>query len=324
MPKVQTLVSLIQQEGWSAIPLAGQALGFYPPAALFDKLWLDSSWAFPGATNRVNMRVFALRRSGHHAILNWIRYQLPDRYCFLNECQVGKNPFTSCSRANSLVKHWAGEHRYLNWKQEQRGCWAKKGILIHNYEDGDFRDYLQQATPNQEQAWIGSSARHLSILILRDPFNLFASKFRWARGKTLTPDFSHLQTLPQLWKVYAKEFLNQTHFLEEKVNISYNDWLVDQSYRDQIASQIGFKNQDLGLDEVAKWGPTTWGDSFDGLKFDGQARQMKVLERWRQYQDDPLFRSLFQDAELWELSRSIFGVIPGAEALLKPLPLSEE
>ena len=66
---------------------------------------------------------------------------------------------------------------------------------------------------------------------------------------------------------------------------------------------------------VARWGPNLWGDSFDNLTFDGRATQMKVLERWRQVADEPLYRSLVADPELIELSTTIFGIMPDIEQL---------
>ena len=39
---------------------------------------------------------------------------------------------------------------------------------------------------------------------------------------------------------------------------------------------------------------------------------MKVLERWREMQQDPVYCNLFRDGELLELSESLFGTVPGA------------
>ena len=125
----------------------------------------------------------------------------------------------------------------------------------------------------------------------------------------------HLPELRELWKVYAHEFLGETHYLPNRVSISYNDWFLSREYRDRLGRQLGFINRDLGIDEVAKWGPTMWGDSFDGLQYEGQAQRMKVMERWREYQHDEFFCALFQDEELWDLSRLLFGEIKGTTAL---------
>ncbi len=53
--------------------------------------------------NNNELLVKALRRSGHHAIINWISYQIKGRSFFLNDCESGKNPYYSCRARDSLV-----------------------------------------------------------------------------------------------------------------------------------------------------------------------------------------------------------------------------
>jgi hypothetical protein len=179
MVNMDAVRRIYREQGWPGIKIRlGQR--WQPYAALLDEPWMRWSRFLTGQPNRLNLRVFAMRRSGHHAVLNWIRYHLPGRHCLLNDCTPGENPLASCSRGNSLVYGWAGEHRYFAWDQEVAGRHAKKGTLIHNYEDCNFRDMLERVSSAQEDAWLGASQARQNVLILRDPFNLFASKLRWA------------------------------------------------------------------------------------------------------------------------------------------------
>lgn len=282
-----------------------------------DRPWMDASWVLPGPANRWAIRVFAIRRSGHHAIVNWIRYQSPGRHCFINDCKVGASPFEASVRTNSVVGGWMGEHRYLNWEHERSGRHAKKGILIHNYEDGDFRRYVGRVTPEREAAWIGESRRRTTLLVLRDPYNLLASRLKWFHGRGETPTMERFAEFRVLWKLYAREFAGVTSWLEDAVHVSYNAWFRSRAYRDEIGSRIGFRNRDVGIDKVARWGPATsrLDASFDGLTYDGRAQAMQVLERWKGFADDPFYRAQFEDEELVDLSRRIFGEIEGTHLL---------
>lgn len=116
------------------------------------------------------------------------------------------------------------------------------------------------------------------------------------------------------WKAYAHEFLGETNYLPDRVSVSYNDWFSSTEYRRSLSNRLQVKFNDKGLQLVARHGPNGWNEleSFDGLKYDGAAQQMKVLERWRNYQDDPFFHELVLDPELLDLSVRIFGekVIP--------------
>ena len=53
------------------------------------------------------------------------------------------------------------------------------------------------------------------------------------------------------------------------------------------------------------------GSSFDGIVDD--AKKLKVLKRWVDYIDHPLFKMVLNDREIRELSVRVFGKIKGLE-----------
>jgi len=250
--------------------------------------------------DRTELCVTALQRSGHHAIINWISANSAGPVCFLNNCSPGVDPFLMCT-------------------EEQRVKFAPRNHLIYNYEDRRLGDVFTVDFLSNKTKWFGARGNSIYVLILRDPFNNFASKYRWAiNGTKWTPQMAWvIHELPGLWKSYAREFLGLTHLMPVPgVFINYNRWFADSQYREQLSRQLGLVSTEKGLAEVAKWGPNTWGDSFDNLDFDGRAHEMKVLERWRCFADDSMFTQLFTDRELWDLSEEIFGAIPETASLL--------
>jgi hypothetical protein len=289
-----------------------------PWARWLDRPWMDASWLLPGPPNRRSMGVFSIRRSGHHAIVNWIRFQHPGRHCFLNDCKVGESPFAKSVRSNSVVGGWAGEHRYVNWERELRGRHAKKGLLIHNYEDGDLRRFSETVTREREVEWIGASRERSTLIVLRDPYNLLASRLKWFHGRGEVPTMERFGEFRALWKLYAREMLGDTRWLPEALHVRYNDWFQSRVYRDELAARIGFVNRDVGVHEVARWGPALAkpAASFDGLRYDGNAQEMRVLDRWREFSTDPFFRAQFEDEELIALSARLFGEIHGTRHLV--------
>lgn len=284
---------------------------------------VDSAWAFTRGVlgrypNDLCMRIFALRRSGHHAVMNWLRYQIPGRHCLLNDCRPGENPFRGAQLADSRVQGLFGAHKLIRTRLEASGTFSYKGALLYNFEDFDLRDLPETMTLEDEGRWLGPSRRRVDVLILRDPFNLLASKLKWAYGEVERPSKPTLDDVAatrDLWKVHAREFLGKTDFLSGRVALSYNDWFRDRAYRDAMAGKLGLVNQDIGVEEVAKWGPSVTADSFDGLAYDGRAQAMKVLERWKRFEHDGFYRELVADPEVHDLSAEIFGVLPGTEAL---------
>lgn len=289
----------------------------YEVLTLVDFPWAFLSWTLPGVTNSHEIRIVAQRRSGQHAIINWLRNQINGRYCFLNNCDVGDNPFIKCQRESSLFNNSVIERSWAFWEQEKRGRLSKKGVLIYNYEDKSILDVASEDFEAHRQDWLGESSRQTDILIMRDPFNLMASRFRWIYECGFMFNADDFTRILKTWKEHAHEFLGETNHLKQKLTISYNRWFCDLSYRKEIAENLGFRWNDDGMHEVAKWGPTVTGGSFDGLDYDGKAGQMKVLERWKKFADDPQYVRLFQDQEVFELSKRIFGEIEGTQLLMK-------
>ena len=118
----------------------------------------------------------------------------------------------------------------------------------------------------------------LSILIVRDPYNLFASRIRAAKLNLLAfsiPPSPVFNRMIDLWKAYARQFLAQTDDGPD-VPVYYNRWIASAAYRRKIADRLGIRNSDAGLDVVPD---QAGGSSFDGVGFYARGRQMDVLDR---------------------------------------------
>lgn len=141
-----------------------------------------------------------------------------------------------------------------------------------------------------------------NVLVLRDPFNLFAS--RWRASRTTGLGLRSLGQTVVLWKSYAREYLGMTNSLPRRISINYNQWFIDKEYRKTISEAVGLPFSDAGLQVVPDAGR---GSSFDRFSYDGKAQEMAVLDRWRRYAKYRSFRRYFQDEELVWLTRLCFG-----------------
>ncbi|MEA2690772.1 MAG: hypothetical protein QOJ16_159 [Acidobacteriota bacterium] len=256
-------------------------------------------------TNALEIRLLALRRSGSHAVVHWLLSQLPGRGVFLNSCKPGENPYASCYRGDSVARP-----QEIDLDRERDLGPTPKDFLLYNYEDRELPAVFSDAFEAEHDRWLGTSGRRFDLLVLRDPWNNLASLLRWARGTVYPISPDSLPKAARLWKEYAREVLGETsHLRHGRTPVLFNRWVMDRGYRAELAGRLGVPFTDAGRDEVAPWGPATWGDSFDGLAYDGRAGEMPVLERWRWCAGDPFYRGLF-DEEMIELSERIFGPRP--------------
>ena len=267
-----------------------------------------------GTTNKIindkEIRVIGMKRTGNHAIINWIFSQLEETKCFLNYVAPSKNPFITFHKTGTATEFPQEDfYKKFNIKAEQLGFFSKKKALIYSYEDDFLQDIYSKHFEKHHNRWVGKSKERHEILILRDPFNLFASRLKL---EELLDNVIPLRndtgrdTVISLWKQYAKELLNETNFINKnKITVNYNSWVIDVKYRQQLAEHLNLEFSDIKAKEVI---PIGGGSSFD--KDQTNATNMKLFERWKHFQNDKYFRELFEDKELIELSDAIFGEIP--------------
>jgi hypothetical protein len=261
--------------------------------------------------------VYHLKRGGGHAVLSWIARNSDRQVFHLN------NAFSK-----PLKARWCGEkifrritdpdryggpgRRVFNVELDPSASYRDvarmpKEVLLTNVEN--FRIDRMAAEPllgSNAHQLIGHSRRRVTVLVLRDAFNNFASVRRGKRR--MRSRLSRFYSTH--WKDYAREYLGMTgHLPADTIMISFNSWFSDESYRRRIAEQLGLPHADRGVDRLSQDGG---GSSFSGQEFQDRAREMDVLDRWRHFMDDDEYRSAF-DEETVELSNRIFGDITGGE-----------
>ncbi len=229
-------------------------------------------------------RILGMRRSGNHAITNWLLGQLEGSAVFLDNMQQhepvatpNKRIFPGFGKTNLLVSH----------------------------EDRPLNDFFLNYNPSQ----FGHSKMKCSILILRDPYNWLASWYAWQDelGKRFREEEEFQNHTIELWKTYARLFLewqedSNQNSTEKRVALNYNQWTQDINYRKQLAIRLDLKFTDKGREKMSING---YGSSFDGMAYNGKASQLNVLERWKSFENDPNFMSLF-DEEILELGQKVF------------------
>lgn len=251
-----------------------------------------------GIVNRREIRVIGMSRSGNHAIMQWITAQQPGRWRLLNCCEGKQNPYES---ARPLPHGAPAESNYDFPLQEERpGSFSSKDLLIFNHEDSFLGHACSDIYEQRHDEWVGPSADRVDLLLLRDPFNLLASRFS-RRGQMVK-----VATALRIWKQHARQYLGDIDRLTQRpVLVSYDHWFTDAAYRRRIAADLGLPGSDAGLQRVAS---CFGGSSFDGLDYDGRAQEMGVLHRWKRFARDPAFTAAL-DEQTIELAQRAFGEI---------------
>jgi len=262
--------------------------------------------------NQKEIRIVGLKRTGNHAIINWIAHQQTGEVWKINDVPPNENPH------RHRYEYLQYEHPFGSipqWKldlcrREAKGEFTKKDCLIYSYEDHALNQIASVSFEKKHDIYLGKTLKRYDLIILRDPFNLLASRF-----KSGFMEVKVHETVLELWISYAQEYLGETQYLKnKKICVNYNNWFTDINYRKQIASQLKLKFDDSGIDQVSGIGG---GSSFDKLSLQEKASTMDVLNRWKYFSDNELYRKLLKNEEIFKYSELVFGHINGTEALLQ-------
>lgn len=251
--------------------------------------------------NQREIRFIGLRRSGNHGVLSWIKQQAPGEVYFLNNVDVRESPFR--------FYHLHFPDR--GYCSEAWGNFTPKNYLIYSYEDHDLAAIADPNFEAKHDLYVGKSRQRYDVLILRDPFNLLASRLK----KNYLTVKAAGKSVVDLWLDYAREYLGETHYLsQEKVVINFSHWVQDIDYRRDLATRLGLTFSDAGIDYISSYGG---GSSFDGQTLSGSAAaRLGVTQRWQYFMNDERFLALIRNEELIEYARQIFGANAAVETLL--------
>lgn len=252
--------------------------------------------------------VWGIRRSGNHAIIGWIREHVGTPYVHFNDIQDPRDPLTPSGVSVSGVPAWRYKrgllrklrHYYRSRNQatfagsdpsvDYEGLIALPGLAcrIFSYED--------RCVTNDGALAVGVFGEiRRSVLLLRDPFNLFASLLKAGYFD------AQLDALPAIYASHAETFLHQED--AGVIGINYNEWFQNAAYRISVASDLGFDTDGSPYDDVPSNGG---GSSFEGRAYRGQASQMDVFGRWRHVAEHPDFRRLIEAPCVRAAAEAIF------------------
>lgn len=240
--------------------------------------------------NKHEFRVLSLRRSGHHAIIYWIASHFHGQVLFANDVAV----------KNDNPKY----PRYYDLSRRTQKSSMLRDAYLFNVEDAELHAAVDNIDRNAWTTDQGASGHIVYLLILRDPYNLFASRLKHS-WEGITMD----ETIVDLWKQHAREFLHLTKILPSNTKcIYYNDWFGSSAYRRALASDLELPATSESAKPFSIIPPFGYGSSFDEMKYNGRAQYMNVLHRWKSYvRDEEFIRYARRDPELHELATAVMG-----------------
>jgi hypothetical protein len=251
---------------------------------------VDTAWPQAGIAPVCALQVFGMRRSGNHAIIDWLMRNAPDAATggvFYNNCKYGKNPFQAYG---SLDVYDAARnllpHRDIKDKARIAQAGAAPMVIV------SYEDRMPQPAGERQKASQGITDADFSgqVIIYRSFLNWAASllaKIKKNEGFGAT-DRMRIMTLA--FATYAQG-LDRVADARDVIAICYDDWMQSESYRARILRSLALPERDLDRGKVQRYGG---GSSFQDKVAD--VDQLDTVSRDVRMADDLEYQLLMWTA----------------------------
>lgn len=261
----------------------------------------DTSSLAPGFRPGRTLRVFGMRRSGNHAILDaFLRNAPGGNVAFFNNCKRAQDPLGTY---RSLELRCDGTELKVSdtlaVSLEQLG---QAPLAIVSVEDAMPRRPMRQLWDAEEQI----------VVIYRSFLNWAASLLKKLQGNAAYGALERARIMTNACRTYAKA-LEIADAPSDVQLVLYDRWTGSEAYRAEVLSNLHLSQSDLSLGDVQRYGG---GSSFQ--KGAQTAAELGVDRRADQMADDPEFGMLlWYVAHETDLAQSIARHFPDdAERIL--------
>jgi len=230
--------------------------------------------------------LIGMARSGTYALINWIKNQ-----------------------------DWNGTIQFHDRQSYDRYFQEiEPDYHLYRYERDNLRTF-KEGKNNK----VKHEDQKIMLYLIRDPYNHFASSLKlWLsfpepkKTRIQKNMKGRIKSLMTGWKQFASQALGEGDYLRPSaIYVNYNQWFSSVDYRTCLAEKLGCKLNDISLQQVVNYAnpkrylAARMPSSFDGKKYDGHAQDMKVLARWKHYENNSTYRSMF-DKQIIDYATRLF------------------
>lgn len=227
------------------------------------------------------LRVYGMRRSGNHALINWIfRNADQGRGLFLNACKPGQDPLRS---AQSIGAFQGGQEQALRGMPNKLDAAGPAPFTVVSFED--------VVAPEAPEALF--DAPEQTVIIYRSFLQWSASLLRKIQGNRR---YGALDRSRVMMVALNKYNLMLGRLRDDATaHLLYDAWVSDESYRADALKRLGLPGTDLSRGDVQRFGG---GSSFQDMKT--QIQDLKTHNRSAAMADDLEYKLL-----LWTAARDV-------------------
>lgn len=238
-------------------------------------------------------QVFGMRRSGNHAIINWMMRNAPDGATgglFYNNCRTGSDPTQKFASLDVYGSDWQVIPAGKTALDKRRRKAGSRPMVVISYEDAMPR---AGGKPQKASRGFTDADFDSTILIYRSFLNWSASLLAKLQKNAGYGPVERMRIMFRAMKIYADglDRLAEPHI----VGICYDAWAASENTRLALLDRLRLTPRDNSLGAVQRFGG---GSSFEGRA--EAAEKLSTLSRADQMVDNPEYQVM-----LWSVAHDV-------------------
>lgn len=236
------------------------------------------TWPQAGIAPVCAFQVFGMRRSGNHAIIDWLMRNAPQAASggvFYNNCKFGKNPLRAYGSLDVYdAARQVTPHVDVPVETRLAGAGPEPMVIV------SYEDRMPQPAGTPQKASDGMTDGHFThqIIIYRSFLNWSASLLAKIKKNTGFGATDRMRIMTLAFATYVQG-LDRVR-AGGLTAICYDDWMLSQDYRAAILRRLGLPARDLSHGRMQRYGG---GSSFqkklsDPAKLDSVARDAAMAQ----------------------------------------------
>ncbi|AXI47757.1 hypothetical protein C1J03_18145 [Sulfitobacter sp. SK012] len=217
-----------------------------------DTQQIGTGWQQHGITPVLAFQVFGMRRSGNHAIIDWMMRNAPVTATgglFYNNCRPRADPtkhFASVDVSGSDRKVISSRDMELADRMQSAGDGP---MVLVSYEDMIPR---QESKPQQASRGFSSDDFSREVLIYRSFLNWSASMLAKLKRNASLGATQRMRVMFNSLRTYIDglDLLAQPHV----VGLCYDDWMQSEAARADMLARLGLPVVDNARGQVQRFG----------------------------------------------------------------------
>ena len=271
----------------------------------------ENVWSALGIAPTSALRMTGMRRSGNHAIANWLQRNA-DHALFLNNCRPGHAPL----RNHNGIE--VSGQRYDGSLQDAAADAGEGALLLLSYED---TLHLRFGSKDNLSGPYKSTSFDGDLLIYRSFLNWSASLLKKLQRNESYRSADRMAVMARALATYGDLLVEVREAHDSgRIAVCYDAWSRDELYRARLLADLGLTLRDNSLGAVQPYGG---GSSFQ--RDVAAAEDLHSQERWHAMIGDPEYQMLLRLAALDRAFMDrLEALFPADAALMTRLPALPE